>query len=151
MPGGVYTSPLTGNQPTLHSTPHLNSLWILINSLCHICPPPHTHIAMTTNSTPYLTCSLSLECVPHIAVVVVVAGQQEPPRQGEPDTSDARRDELICVGQQLLEEGGGEEGSCNAVMVQWGCIMCTENGHHRQKSGLLASPPTPVGGPSWRH
>ena len=58
---------------------------------------------------------LGPERVPHVAVEVVVAGQQEPPGPGEGDGGDAADDVVVAVQRQLLVSSDVEEATGGVV------------------------------------
>ena len=85
-----------------------------------------TCIACRGHSASSHTCSLSPQCVPNVAVKVIISGQEEAATLAEGDARDATDDVIVAVHGQLLVRPDVKHPACGIVTSGGKCVTIGE-------------------------
>ena len=72
------------------------------------------------------TCSLSSQCVPDVAVKVIISGQEETATLAKGDARDATDDVVVAVHGQLLVRPDVKHPTCGIVTSGGKCVTIRE-------------------------
>lgn len=96
----------------------------------NIQPPNRAVLILLPGQT--LTCPVSLECIPDVAIEVVVPCEEEAATLGEGDGGDTTNDVVVGVGHQLLVSSEVKQPAGGVIRASGKCIAIGKELERRQ-------------------